>query len=238
MRPPLPVSGRGRGLRGQSRDLLHRHARAGRGSAAQMGPGHGQPIAAAHRSESAVPGSRPRRRRVEGGGQGARHAADPDLDARIRQCAHAHGHQCHYEGPGNRRSESRHLSRGPQGARPLRDPHGHPHRRRGRLPALPQTPETRRQDDAVRDRARCAALRRVRRADEAAARPGRNRGGRRRCRRADQCRARTHGGPAGARRGGDRDRGVDRYRVSRARRVRSANRTATLRSRNSTCRCA
>ena len=157
--------GRRRRLRRQPRDLLRRHARDAGGGRSRGGSAR-SPTRSPPRvvEEGAVPGGRDRGRRAEGRGQRARHAADPGLHAGLRRRAHADRDQRHHEGSGDRHPEPRHLPRRAQGARPAGRAHGDARRRRGRLPPLPQAPEARRQDDAVRDRARLPAVRGVRRA--------------------------------------------------------------------------
>ena len=126
-------------------------------------------------TKRAVPGSRDRGRGAERRGQRARPAADPDLDAGLRQRADADRDQRDHARSGNRHAEHGHLPRGAESAGPAGGAHGDARRRRRRLSALSQAPEARRQDHAVRDRARLPALRRVRGAAEAAARPRRDR---------------------------------------------------------------
>ena len=212
---------------------------AARGDPGEVGPRHRESDPArASSTTGRLSGGRPGGRGAAGGRQRARSPAHSDLDARLRQRADADRDQRDHARPRDRRAEHGHLSRRAEGARPARGAHGHARRRRGRLPALPAAPEARRQDDAVRHRARLPAVCRVHGAAEAADRRRRARRRGRACRRAHQRRQGAHRRPARARRSRDRDRGLDRHGVRRARGAVRRDRTATSRWRNTTCRCA
>ena len=121
---------------------------------------------------------------LQGRGQRARPAADPDLDAGLRQRADADRDQRDHARSRDRRAEHGHLPRRAEGAGPAGGAHGDARRRRRRLPALSQAPETRRQD---RCRARSCS----------AARPTSRSWGRRSCRSASTRSRSRAGSPAG-----------------------------------------
>ena len=190
-RAQIRHSRRGRRHRRQSGDLQHRHGRQGRGHPGQVGSRYRQSDRAAAGQRGGLPRGRDRGQSAAGRRPRPRQAADPGVDAGLRQRADADRDQRHHARSRDRHSEHGHLPRGVEGAGPAGGAHGDARRRRRRLPALSQVPEARRAD-ALRHRARLPALCGVHGSAEAADRRRRIHRRRRPCRRADQCRARAH----------------------------------------------
>ena len=191
-----------------------RHRLRGGENPAEMGSRRGPSDTAGAGRKSAVPGDRAAGRRAQRR-QGGRRAADPDLDARLRQCALCVLLDVHHQGSRYRAAKHRQLPR--HGEKPYADGHepgdraqpGHPR-------AFSQIQGARRENAGGAD-ARRAAGDHLHLGAQAAEASRRARGGRRPGRRADQRLQGQDRRPDRA--GGSRDRGrrLSRHRMAGAR---------------------